>query len=83
MSNFNRESFPGRHNLIEGGPEVVNGTSQVSLAFWDREDHDDPQAQSAMFLMDADEALKLAEWLADHAWEAKRQKWREGHLFSG
>lgn len=83
MSNFDRRGFPGYESSIECGPEVVNGTGQVSLAFWDRDGHEEPETQCVMFLMNADEVLKLADWLAACAWEAKREQWREGHLFNG
>lgn len=76
MSNFNLESFPGYEDKIIAGPEVVNGTGDVSLKFYDG---DDP---GAFFLMDYEEVLRLAGWLADQAFEAMRQQWREHNLLT-
>lgn len=76
MSNFNYENFPEWPEII-AGPEVVNGTGQVSLKFYDDKE------LATCFLMDYDEVLKLAEWLANHAFEAMRQQWREHHTLSG
>ena len=76
MSNFNHEQFPGQPEIIVG-PEVVNGTGQVSLKFYDGKD------LATCFLMDYEEVLRLAGWLADHAFEAERQQWREHNLLSG
>jgi hypothetical protein len=77
MSNFNLETFfpSGSKNII-AGPEVVNGTGQVSLKFCDGDD-------MVFFLMDCNEVLGLADWLAKHAFEAERQQWRERHILSG
>lgn len=75
MSNFNLETFPGNKNII-AGPEVVNGTGDVSLKFRDGDD-------MVFFLMDYDEVLGLADWLAKHAFEAMKQQWREHHILSG
>lgn len=76
MSNYNLESFPGYDGNIIAGPEVANGTGKVSLKFYDGE-------QRAFFLMDYEEVLRLSGWLADHAFEAMRQQWREHNLLSG
>lgn len=70
MSNFNLEAFPGFEESIIAGPEVVNGTGQVSLKFYDGE-------QMVFFLMDHEVVLEFADWLAGHAFEARRQQWRE------
>ena len=82
MSNFNYESFPGYEDRIICGPEVVNGTGQVSLKFYDCF-AGESRADMVFFLMDYEETLRLAGWLADHAFEAMRQQWRDHHLLSG
>jgi hypothetical protein len=80
VSNYNREScpIPGYEGEIICGPEVVNGTGQVDLAFGNSE-----TGRCWGTLMTADQVLRLAEWLADLAWEAKRQQWRERNTLCG
>lgn len=82
MSNFNKEGCPvlGYESEIIGGSEVVNGTGQVSLEFWWRPGED---PQGYLTLMTADQVLQLAEWLADLAWAAKREQWRERNTLCG
>lgn len=81
MSNFNFDSFKGYEGRIVAGPEVINGTGEVSLKFFENADQD--SGNMVFFRMGADEVLELARWLADKAWEAKRQKWCEENLLSG
>lgn len=75
MSNFNYEEFPGHPEII-AGPEVINGTGDVSLQFYDGEN------LATCFLMNYEEVLRLAGWLADQAFEAMRQQWHEHNLLS-
>jgi hypothetical protein len=76
VSNFNLEEFPGRREII-AGPEIVNGTGDVSLKFYDGD------TLATCFIMNFDEALAFADWIAKHAFEAQRQQWREHHILSG
>ncbi len=75
MSNYNFESFKGYEGRIVGGPEVINGTGNVQLKFFENADQDTGDA--VFFTITADECLDLATWLSRHAFEARRAKWAE------
>jgi hypothetical protein len=75
VSNYNLESFPGYEGRIIAGPEVVNGTGQVLLKFF--EDTDPDKGGAVYFWMDSGDVLELAVWLSSHAAEAARAYDRE------
>ena len=78
MSNYDFESLPGYEGRIVAGPEIINGTGQVWLKFFEEADQD--KGAMVFFNMTADEVLDLAKFLSRIAFEAKRAKWNEENL---
>ena len=75
VSNYNLDSFKGYEGRIVGGPEVINGTGNVQLKFFENAEQDTGDA--VFFTLTADECLDLAKWLSHHAFEAMHAKWME------
>lgn len=81
MSNYNFESPRGYEGRIIGGPEVVNGTGQVRLRFYESAEPD--QGEAVFIDMPAEDCLNLAGWLSRLAFEAMHVKWKEDNLTHG
>lgn len=76
MSNCNFEALRGFEDRIIVGAEVVNGTGEVRVEFYQATD----DFSGVHHTLTPEQALDLARLLSQQAHEAMRAKWNEENL---
>jgi hypothetical protein len=81
VSNSNWEHLRGYEDRILVGAEVINGTGEVGLKFFEEAGPD--KGDMVFFTLTIDAALDFARLLSAQAHEAMRAKWNESNLNVG